>query len=52
MLLLRVGFLSSEGEEQEMENPKRSWSGVIIEHFEQGGEIAVTPQAYSLYCFD
>ncbi len=48
MLLLRVGILSSASDEQEMENPERS----DYRTFENGGEIAVTRQAYSLYCFD
>lgn len=52
IFLLRVGFLSSVSEEQEMENPEWSWHGVITERFERGGEIAVTPQAYSLYSFN
>lgn len=51
-MLLRVGFLSSVSEEQEMENPEWIGSGVITERFERGGEIAVTPQTYSLFSFD
>lgn len=47
-MLLRVGFLSSASEEQEMENLERRDCRTL----EHGGEIAVTRQAYSLYCFD
>lgn len=35
-----------------MENPEWIGSGVITERFERGGEIAVTPQTYSLFSFD
>lgn len=35
-----------------MENPEWIGSGVITERFERRGEIAVTPQTYSLFSFD